>query len=79
MIVQHAAASVAKVTTGGASIAAVSYVATEKFIQALPEPSLVVQAQAWATLVAAICTALYFFLMAAHTGYKFYKDYKAGK
>lgn len=79
MIIQHAAATSAKTTGGGLAVAAVSYVGTEKFIQALPEPSLVAQATEIATLVAAIMTAFYFFLMALHTGWKFIKDVKGNK
>jgi len=74
MIVHHAAASTAKTTADRGIVAAVSYVGTEQFIQALPEPSIVAQATEISTLVAAICTALYFLGMAIKTWVGIYKD-----
>jgi len=74
MIAHHAAASTLKTTAGGGAVAAVSYVGTQKIIEALPEPSLVAQATEIATLVAAICTAIYFLGMAVRTWIGIYKD-----
>lgn len=65
---------VVKVTAGGAGVGTVSYVATEHAVQAVDSTLTMAQVQTYATLIAAVCTGLYFFAAFVLTMIKIYKE-----
>lgn len=78
MIVDHVQ-NIGKVGLGGGVTSVTSYVATEQAIQAVDTGMTLAQAQAIATLVAAVCTALYFFAAFVLTAIKIHKATRDGE
>lgn len=67
-------APVIKVTAGGAGVGTVSYVVTEQAVQVVNQSLTMAEVQMYATLIAAICTGLYFFAAFILTMIKIYKE-----
>ncbi len=67
MLHNEAGVTAAK-TAGGVAVGGTTYALSQHWIT--PDD---------ATILAALCTALYFFVQAVHTGFKLYRDVKRGK
>ncbi len=78
MIIDHVE-NIGKTTLGGGGVGVGTYVAAEQTIQAISDTMTLSQAQAIATLIAAICTALYFFGAFVLTAIKIHRECRGKK